>query len=73
LGFSLNIDPDSYFFRAIVADNAILNLVAVATTKFISLVAEEYPYLAIVFDCTVLYKVIRVTVSDADAISFVFR
>jgi len=73
LGFSLNIDPNSYFFRAIVTDNAIPNLVAVATTKFIGLVAKEDPYLAIVFDCTVLYKVIRVTVSDTDAISLVFR
>jgi len=56
-----------------IANNTILNLVAVATPKFIVLVAKENPYLTVTFDSAPPYNVIRVTVPDTDSISCILQ
>lgn len=68
---SSNIDSHPRFSLAIVADEAVLNLIAIAAAKFIGLLSKENPHLAILLDLAVSYDVVCVAVPDADSITSV--
>ena len=75
LGLSADIDPDpdAGFFRAVIADNAVLDPVSIAAAELRVFGAKEYSHLAVSFDSAVSDEIIRVAVSDAYAESFILR
>ena len=71
--FPLNIYAEALFFRTIITNNTILDLVSAAAAKFIRLLTKQYPDLAVALDRTLPNNVVRVTVPDTDSISAVLR
>ena len=71
LRFSLDIDADPFSVRSVIPNEAILNPVAVATTKLSRCFTKQNPHLAIIFNRAPSDHVVRITMPNTDAVPFV--